>query len=214
MREFGPLLREVFTPRPSPPSTIRGLSWQGNTALLLPIVALCGIIAGNACFVKGNSDQKSAAPSRAEDDLSSTYGPQILMGNERCPSFYNSIQAFLLYILKGRTERFCPAFYRFFPVPALAASRQRTVVPCAICRLPLYSVQGFTVRWGIEPRAAPPRYHMTSPQQGRSVLRSPMMRLPPYSFLFSYSSSVVQLAAWMAPSTWRNWADIWSTCFW
>lgn len=80
-REFGPLLREVFTPRPSPPSTIQGLSWQGNTALLLPIVALCGIIAGNTCFVKGNSDQKSTGPSRAGDDLSGTYDSQSLMGN-------------------------------------------------------------------------------------------------------------------------------------
>lgn len=113
--------------------------------------------------------------------------------------FCNSIQAFLLYLLKEPDRALLSGLLPLFPVPALAASRQRTVVLCAMCRLPLYSVQGFIVQWGIEPRAAPPRYHMTSPQQGRSVLRSPMMRLPLYSF---YPPTAALWSSW--PLGWRR----------
>ena len=49
---FGPLLRDVFPPSPSPLSTIQGLSLQGKTALLLPVIALSeGSIAGKRGFV-------------------------------------------------------------------------------------------------------------------------------------------------------------------
>ena len=51
---FGPLLGDVFTPPPSPPSTRRGLSWQDCAALLVPVIALLkNSIAGKAGFVKG-----------------------------------------------------------------------------------------------------------------------------------------------------------------
>lgn len=122
--------------------------------------------------------------------------------------FCNSMQAFLLYLLKEPDRALLSSLLPFFP-----RSRPRRVTSThgsAVCDVPFAIVQraGLYCAMGIEPRAAPPRYHMTSPQQGRSVLRSPMMRLPLYSFLSFYSSSVVQLAAWMAPSTWRSWADI------
>ena len=52
-RRFGPLLRDVFTPPSSPPSTARGFSWQDDAALLVPVIASTGgSIAGKSIFVK------------------------------------------------------------------------------------------------------------------------------------------------------------------
>lgn len=60
LHRFGPLLRDVFTPPPSPPSTIRGFSWQDCAALLVLIIALTGgSIAGKAGFVKRYSVRKA-----------------------------------------------------------------------------------------------------------------------------------------------------------
>ena len=66
---FGPLLRDVFTPPPSPPSTRRGLSWQDCAALLVPVIALAGgSIAGKGGFVKGDPQKKNRSPAAAHGE--------------------------------------------------------------------------------------------------------------------------------------------------
>ena len=95
--------------------------------------------------------------------------------------FCNIMQALLLYILKEPDRILLSgSFAAFSPFPPSL----------------LYSVQGFIVQWRIELRAAPPRYHITGPQQG---MRSPVMRLPLYSF---YPFTAAPWSSW--PLGWHR----------
>lgn len=122
--------------------------------------------------------------------------------------FCNSMQAFLLYLLKEPDRALLSSLLPFFP-----RSRPRRVTSThgsAVCDVPFAIVQraGLYCAMGDRTPRCPSALPYDKPSTGQIGFAFAHDAATTIFFLSFYSSSVVQLAAWMAPSTWRSWADI------